>query len=81
MPFFGAGVVDIPPKGFKREKNSRRMHMVFYVGEGKVIILIGSETEIAISQGGIFQVPRGEFCEFPHHFHHPHVCCEFLPFC
>ena len=31
LPFFGAGVVELPPEGYKRSKNSRKMAMVFFV--------------------------------------------------
>ncbi|KAI9788997.1 MAG: hypothetical protein M1833_002784 [Piccolia ochrophora] len=60
LPFFGSGVVDLPPGGAKRPKNSRKMHMVFYVFEGKVLVTVG-ETEFSIGKGGMWQVPRGNF--------------------
>ena len=72
LPFFGSGVVEVPPQGFKRAKNSRKMQMVFFVHEGKVLVTVGppavngregeSETnEFAVSKGGVWVVPRGEF--------------------
>lgn len=63
--FFGSGVVEIPPSGFKSMKNSRRMEMVFFVAEGKVVVEVGTQetgpNEFAISKGGCWVVPRGEF--------------------
>lgn len=65
MPFFGAGVVELPPEGFKRAKNSRRMQMVFFVHEGKVLVEVGATglevNEFALSKGGVWVVPRGTF--------------------
>lgn len=65
LPFFGAGVVELPPEGFKRAKNSRKMHMVFFVHEGKVMVEIGAQgngevNQFAISKGGVWVVPRGK---------------------
>ena len=60
MPFMGAGVVDLPPGAEKRPKNSRKMHMVFFVHYGKVMVTI-NETQFRISAGGTWFVPRGEF--------------------
>ncbi|TKA82507.1 hypothetical protein B0A55_01225 [Friedmanniomyces simplex] len=73
LPFFGAGLVELPPKGFKRAKNSRKMQMVFFVHEGKVLVEIGAQgmppgagggeggsvNAFAISKGGVWVVPRG----------------------
>lgn len=75
LPFFGSGIVELPPEGFKRAKNSRKMQMVFFVHEGKVLVTVGppaieqngaaasdAETnEFAISKGGVWVVPRGTF--------------------
>ncbi|KAK7535642.1 kinetochore CENP-C fungal-like protein [Phyllosticta citricarpa] len=58
-PFMAAGMVDIPPNGIKRKKNSRRMHIVFCVLEGKVTATVG-DTQFGINKGGVFVVPRGE---------------------
>lgn len=60
MPFMGAGVVDLPPGTEKRNKNSRKMQMVFFVHYGKVLVTI-NELEFRISAGGMWFVPRGEF--------------------
>ncbi|KAB2573021.1 Centromere protein 3 [Lasiodiplodia theobromae] len=59
-PFFGAGMVDIPPHGSKRSKNSRRMYMAFCLLSGKVSVTVG-DNEFSISKGGVFMVPRGNF--------------------
>lgn len=74
LPFFGSGIVELPPDGFKRAKNSRKMQMVFFVHQGKVLVTVGppalenggagndAETnEFAISKGGVWVVPRGMF--------------------
>ncbi|KAM0713500.1 hypothetical protein Q7P37_010462 [Cladosporium fusiforme] len=72
LPFFGSGIVELPPDGFKRAKNSRKMQMVFFVHEGKVLVTVGPPTvdssgqepetnEFAISKGGVWVVPRGMF--------------------
>lgn len=64
IPFFGAGVVELPPEGFKRAKNSRKMQMVFFVHEGKVMVEVGATglevNQFAISKGGVWIVPRGK---------------------
>jgi len=60
LPFFGSGLVDIPPNGFKSAKNSRKMEMVFMVHIGKVLVRV-EDTEFTISKGGVWRVPRGEF--------------------
>jgi hypothetical protein len=80
LPFFGSGIVELPPEGFKRAKNSRKMQMVFFVHQGKVLVTVGppalenggagndAETnEFAISKGGVWVVPRGMSpnCSFP----------------
>ncbi|KAK3680928.1 mitotic fidelity of chromosome transmission-related protein [Vermiconidia calcicola] len=65
LPFFGSGVVELPPQGFKRAKNSRKMQMCFFVHEGKVMVDVGAQGEgveanqFAIAKGGCFVVPRG----------------------
>ncbi|EME47948.1 hypothetical protein DOTSEDRAFT_69770 [Dothistroma septosporum NZE10] len=63
IPFFGAGVVELPPEGFKRAKNSRKMQMVFFVHEGKVLVEVGATgmevNQFALSKGGVWIVPRG----------------------
>jgi hypothetical protein len=86
LPFFGSGIVELPPEGFKRMKNSQKMQMVFFVHEGKVLVTVGppavgqngrgvsgeeAETnEFAISKGGVWVVPRGMFL----------LCFAFLSF-
>ncbi|KIW79227.1 hypothetical protein Z517_05839 [Fonsecaea pedrosoi CBS 271.37] len=66
--FFGTGLVDLPPGGIKRPKNSRKMHMSFFVVKGRVTVTVGpaggEETggmsRFSIGKGGFWQVPRGE---------------------
>ena len=58
MPFMGAGIVDLPPGADKRPKNSRKMHMVFFVHFGKVLVTV-NEAQFRISAGGMWFVPRG----------------------
>ncbi|KAI0518452.1 Mif2/CENP-C like-domain-containing protein [Xylaria bambusicola] len=58
LPFFGAGVVDLPPGAEKRTKNTRMRHMVFFVHTGNVQVTI-AQTEFGIANGGMFFVPRG----------------------
>ena len=77
MPFFGAGIVELPPAGFKRAKNSRKMQMCFFVHEGKVDVEVGAQghgeaNRFAISKGGVWVVPRGKLSLFPP-FHM--LCC------
>ncbi|KAI0539145.1 Mif2/CENP-C like-domain-containing protein [Xylaria digitata] len=58
LPFFGAGVVDLPPGAEKRLKNSRMRHLVFFVHTGNVRVTI-AQSEFGIAKGGMFFVPRG----------------------
>ncbi|KAI3327581.1 hypothetical protein HD806DRAFT_327250 [Xylariaceae sp. AK1471] len=58
LPFFGSGIVDLPPGAEKRPKNSRKMHLVFFVHTGNVQVTI-AQTEFGIAKGGMFFVPRG----------------------
>ncbi|KAK4698028.1 centromere protein C, partial [Lecanoromycetidae sp. Uapishka_2] len=61
LDFFGAGMVEVPPGGAKRIKNSRKMQMVFFVFYGRVMVNIGTPpTRFSIGKGGQWQVPRGE---------------------
>ena len=64
LPFFGSGLVELPPEGFKRAKNSSKMQMCFFVHEGKVMVEVGGTeadtNQFAISKGGVWVVPRGE---------------------
>lgn len=60
LPFFGSGIVDLPPGGAKRSKNSRKMQMVFFVFYGRVTVEVGTPvTRFGIGKGGQWQVPRG----------------------
>ncbi|KAJ5726518.1 uncharacterized protein N7483_007875 [Penicillium malachiteum] len=56
--FIGSGVVELPPEGVKRPKNSKKMHMVFYVCHGRVQVDI-SGVQFSAGKGCVFQVPRG----------------------
>ncbi|XXG97740.1 Dynamin-like GTPase that mediates homotypic ER fusion [Hypoxylon texense] len=58
LPFFGSGIVDMPPGSEKRTKNSRKMQMVFFVHAGSVEVTVAS-TEFRIAKGGMWFVPRG----------------------
>ena len=58
LPFFGCGMVELPPMGFKKLKNANRMQMVFFVHYGKVVVEVAGN-EFTISKGGVWQVPRG----------------------
>ncbi|KAG6030649.1 hypothetical protein E4U40_007724 [Claviceps sp. LM458 group G5] len=60
LPFMGAGVVDLPPDSMKRPKNSRKMHMVFFLHYGKVQVVING-AQFRISAGGTWFVPRGNY--------------------
>lgn len=57
-PFMGAGIVDLPAGSEKRPKNSRKMHMVFFVQTGKVLVTV-NEASFRLSAGGMWFVPRG----------------------
>jgi glyoxylate utilization-related uncharacterized protein len=76
LPFFGSGMVEIPPDGYKRMKNSRKMQMVFFVHEGKVTVDI-EDVQFGMTKGGVWQVPRGEF--FPISFSSPLSVCIIPP--
>lgn len=69
LPFFGSGVVDLPPGAVKKPKNSRRMQMVFFVFSGRVSVTVNENT-FRIGRGGMWQVPRGMVCLAA-----PHSCC------
>ncbi|MCJ1352632.1 MAG: hypothetical protein MMC33_002616 [Icmadophila ericetorum] len=62
LPFFGSGMVDIPPGGEKRTKKCGRMQMVFFVYRGRVKVNV-SNVPFSVGKGGMWQVPRGEFPE------------------
>ncbi|MCJ1384943.1 hypothetical protein MMC17_008061 [Xylographa soralifera] len=57
LPFFHSGMVDLPPGGVKRMKNSRKNHMVFWVFRGRVRVEVAG-TGFSIGRGGMWQVPR-----------------------
>ena len=59
LPFFHSGMVDLPPGGVKRMKNSRKNHMIFWVFYGRVRVNVAG-TEFSIGRGGMWQVPRGK---------------------
>jgi centromere protein C len=61
-PFFGSGMVDLPPGAAKKPKNSRKMQMVFFVYTGRVNVTV-NENSFRIGKGGMWQVPRG-MCAF-----------------
>ncbi|KAL1844857.1 hypothetical protein VTK73DRAFT_1658 [Phialemonium thermophilum] len=58
LPFFGAGVVDLPPGSEKTPKNSRKMYMAFFVYMGRVLVRV-NDTTFRIGRGGMWFVPRG----------------------
>ena len=59
LPFFGSGLVDLPPHSEKKPKNARKMQMVFFVHYGSVVVKLAG-TEFRIGKGGQFFVPRGK---------------------
>jgi centromere protein C len=50
--------VELPKGGVKKPKNSKKMHMVFYVCYGRVQVDI-SGCQFSVGKGCVFQVPRG----------------------
>jgi centromere protein C len=62
--FFGSGIVELAPGDLKRPKNSRKMHMSFFVAKGRVTVEVGSLggeiSRFSVGKGGFWQVPRGE---------------------
>ncbi|EHA57094.1 hypothetical protein MGG_06960 [Pyricularia oryzae 70-15] len=60
LPFFGTGVVDLPPGAEKKAKNSRKMHMTFIVHTGRVTVTVNN-TAFSIGKGGMWFVPRGNY--------------------
>lgn len=69
-PFMGSGVVDLPPGAEKRPKNSRKMHMVFFVHYGKVLVTL-NETQFRITAGGTWFVPRGNYYSITNDYDSP----------
>ncbi|KAF7502843.1 hypothetical protein GJ744_004998 [Endocarpon pusillum] len=63
--FLGSGMLDLAPGSMKMPKNSRTMHMCFFVFKGRVTVRIGAGIEegecerFSVGKGGVFQVPRG----------------------
>lgn len=57
-PFLGSGIVELPPGGVKKPKNSKRMHMLFYVCRGRIQVDV-SGVQFSAGKGCVFQVPRG----------------------
>ena len=55
---FGTGIIELPPGGIKREKNSGKMTLVFYVIAGRITITI-AKNRFRVGKGGQFMVPRG----------------------
>ncbi|KAI5299313.1 peptide-N4-(N-acetyl-beta- glucosaminyl)asparagine amidase [Ascosphaera pollenicola] len=62
-PFLGSGFVDMPAGSIKRTKNSKKMHMVFYMIHGRIQIEI-SGLQFNAGKGTVFQVPRGNDYSF-----------------
>ncbi|KAL2824562.1 kinetochore CENP-C fungal-like protein [Aspergillus pseudoustus] len=62
-PFIGSGIVELPPGGVKKPKNSKKMHMVFFVVYGRVLVDI-SGVQFSAGKGCVFQVPRGNYYSF-----------------
>jgi centromere protein C len=62
--FMSVGLVDLPPGGIKKPKNSQKMQMTFYVLKGRVTVsvgpILGTMTTFGIGKGGFWQVPRGK---------------------
>lgn len=68
MPFFGSGVVDLPPGTEKKPKNSRKMHMTFFVFAGRVQVTV-ADTVFSIGRGGMWFVPRGKQASYIHYYY------------
>lgn len=76
--FMGAGLLELPPGGQKRPKNSRMMHMSFFVVKGRVTVSVGpmgaeetgSMNRFSIGKGGFWQVPRGKL------WYSLRLCCD-----
>ncbi len=66
--FLGSGMLDLAPGAMKMPKNSRTMHMCFFVFKGRVTVRIGAGSEegecerFSVGKGSVFQVPRGMSC-------------------
>ncbi len=53
LPFFGAGVLELPPGTEKRPKNARKMFMTFFVQYGRVSVTV-NETTFRIGKEACF---------------------------
>ncbi|KAI0479033.1 Mif2/CENP-C like-domain-containing protein [Xylariaceae sp. FL0804] len=80
LPFFGSGIVDLPPGSEKRPKNSRKMQMVFFVHLGSVQVTV-SHTTFKIGQGGTWFVPRGNHYSIANESEHQHARIFFAQGC
>ncbi|KAH8674663.1 Mif2/CENP-C like-domain-containing protein [Tricladium varicosporioides] len=70
LPFFGSGMVDLPPGSVKKPKSSRKMQMVFFVYYGRVKVTVNDNT-FRIGKGGMWQVPRGNFYSIENDYDNP----------
>ncbi|KAI5292642.1 hypothetical protein KEM55_007650, partial [Ascosphaera atra] len=69
-PFLGSGFVDMPPEAVKRTKNSKKMHMVFYMVHGRVTVEVAG-LQFSAGKGTVFQVPRGNNYSFTNNSNKP----------
>ncbi|KAG9241100.1 Mif2/CENP-C like-domain-containing protein [Calycina marina] len=60
LPFFGSGMVDLPPGGIKKPKNSQTRQLVFFIFYGRVEVSVNDNT-FSIGKGGMWQVPRNNY--------------------
>ena len=49
----------MPPGAVKKQKNSKKMHMVFFVHHGRIHVEVAG-LRFSAGKGCVFQVPRGE---------------------
>ncbi|EEH03821.1 cupin domain-containing protein [Histoplasma capsulatum G186AR] len=68
--FLGSGFVDMPPGAVKRPKNSKKMHMVFFVYHGRIRVNV-SDLQFSAGKGCVFQVPRGNNYSFANDYDKP----------
>ncbi|EEP78349.1 predicted protein [Uncinocarpus reesii 1704] len=69
-PFLGSGFVEMPPGAAKKQKNSKRMHMVFFVYRGRIRVDV-SGLVFSAGKGCVFQVPRGNNYSFANEHDRP----------
>ncbi|EGE07298.1 cupin domain-containing protein [Trichophyton equinum CBS 127.97] len=69
-PFLGSGFVEMPPNAIKKQKNSKRMHMVFFVYYGRIRVDIAG-LQFSAGKGCVFQVPRGNNYSFANEYKKP----------